>query len=128
VDADAALSGSQDFIVVDATLDNDLQQDGSLGWAIARTAGDYWVVGSLGGITNASQPTEYLFAPGTPANPALTPLWSFTGAGDVDNLDALLFSSNTTTDVLHVIAAGAANTGAGGNGGQAYWHEITVSK
>ena len=128
VDADVALSGSEDYIVADSLLDNDVKQDSSLGWAIARTVGGYWVLGSLGGIGNATQPTEFLFAPGSTTTPALAPLWAFTGAGGVDDLDALLVSSNATADVIQVIAAGAANTGGGGNGGQAYWHELTVSK
>lgn len=99
--------------------------------ALVRAAGPYWVVGAVGGDTNATGTTEFLFAAGTPASPALAPIWSFTGGGEINNIDAIFFpgSGSGKADVIHVAAAGAGETSGGGtgNGGQMYWHKLTVT-
>lgn len=129
VDVDAALSGSPSFIVVDSILDNNSKNNSHNVWgfALVRSVGPFWVVGTLGGVENATSPTEYLFAPGTTDAPSLdAPLWKFTGAGNIDNLDAVLVASSAASTTVQVLGGGAGNPGAGGNGGQVYWHELEI--
>ena len=131
VDAGAALSGAPDFIVTDAILDNNIAVNSALAWSLVRKAGGYWVVGTTGGTANATSPTEYLFAPGTTDAPSVdSPLWTFTGAGAVNNLDAALVASAAGTQTLQVLAGGPGNTGDGpdGNGGWVYWHSLTITQ
>lgn len=128
VDADAVVAGSTDYIVLDSLLDS-MPASKDVAWALVRSVGDYWAVGTTGGTANATLPTEYLFAPGTVAAPSLdAPLWKFTGGGSVNNIDAALISSTASADVIHILAAGPGNVGPDGNGGQAYWHELTIQK
>ena len=130
VDAGAVLSGATDYIVTDALLDSN-KDSKAVAWGLLRKAGSYWVVGTTGGISNATAPTEYLFAPGTTDAPSVdAPLWTFTGAGAVNNLDAALVSAAGGTQVLQVLAGGPGNTGDGpdGNGGEVYWHQLTVTQ
>jgi hypothetical protein len=125
VDVGAATSGSTDYIVLDALLD---KASSNLDWALVRSAGPYWVLGTAGGAANATAPTEYLFAPGTTDAPSLdAPLWTFTGGGGVNNLAAALVSSAGGTTTLQVLAGGPGNIGVDGNGGQVYWHQLEVS-
>lgn len=121
-----ARAGSLDYIVADAILESDAH---NIDNALLRAAGPYWVVGAVGGDTNATGATEFLFAPGTPASPALAPLWSFTGGGEINNIDAIFTpGAGQGAGVIHVAAAGAGETSGGGtgNGGQMYWHQLTV--
>ena len=130
VDAAAALSGASSFIVADAILDNNSRNNphNVWGFALVRAVGPLWAVGTLGGTANASSPTEYLFAPGSTGAPALdAPLWAFAGAGSVDDLDAVVVAAGAGSVTVQVLAGGAANVGAGGNGGQVYWHEVEVT-
>ena len=116
--------------MVDSLLDDDRKNNphNVWGWALVRSVGPFWAVGTLGGVENATSPTEYLFAPGTTDAPSLdAPLWTFAGAGSVDDIDALFISSSPTSTTVQVLAGGAANVGAGGNGGQVYWHELEVA-
>ena len=125
VDVAAAMSGATDFIVLDSLLDKDTK---NLGWALVREAGAFWVLGSVGGDVNATSATEYLFAPGTVDAPSLdAPLWTFTGGGAVNNLDASVVASSAGSTTLQVLAGGPGNIGPDGNGGQVYWHELTIS-
>lgn len=125
VDVGAVLGGATDYIVLDALLDKDTR---NYGWALVRRAGNFWVIGTVGGDANATAPTEYLFAPGTVDAPSLdAPLWSFTGAGAVNNIDVAVVSAAAGSTTLHVLAGGPANIGPDGNGGQVYWHELVVT-
>ena len=127
VDAGAVAGGGSDYIVLDALLDNNVNSH-DLAWALVRKAGPYWVVGTTGGTANATSPTEYLFAPGTTDAPSVdAPLWSFTGGGSVNNIDVALVASAAGTTTLSVLAGGPGNIGTGGNGGQVYWHELTIT-
>ena len=131
VDAAAVLSGQPSYIVTDCILDNNAASNSALAWSLLRKAGSYWVVGTTGGIQNATSPTEYLFAPGSTDAPSVdAPLWTFTGAGAVNNLDAALVTSSPGRQTLQVLAGGPGNTGDGadGNGGEVYWHQLTVSQ
>jgi hypothetical protein len=128
VDAAAVLSGAPDYIVTDCILDNNAASNSALAWSLLRKAGSYWVVGTTGGIQNATSPTEYLFAPGTTDAPSLdAPLWTFAGEGSVDDIDAVVVASSAASTTVQVLAGGAANVGAGGNGGQVYWHQLEIS-
>ena len=131
VDAGAVLGGQPSYIVTDALLDNNKAVNSALAWGLLRKAGSYWVVGTTGGTANATAPTEYLFEPGTTDAPSVdSPLWTFTGAGAVNNLDAALAASAGGTQTLQVLAGGPGNTGDGpdGNGGEVYWHQLTISQ
>jgi hypothetical protein len=48
----------------------------------------------------------------------------------VNNLDAALVSAAGGTQVLQVLAGGPGNTGDGpdGNGGEVYWHQLTITQ
>ena len=130
VDVGAALSGGSSYIVTDAILDNNSKNNthNVWGFALVRGVGPFWAVGTLGGVENATTPTEYLFAPGTTDAPSLdTPLWTFSGAGSVDDIDAVVVASSAASTTVQVLAGGAANVGAGGNGGQVYWHELEIT-
>jgi hypothetical protein len=97
-------------------------------WALVRKAGPYWVVGTTGGTANATSPTEYLFAPGTIDSPSIdSPVWSFTGGGSVNNLDVALVAAAPGSTTLQVLAGGPGNIGPDGNGGEVYWHELTIT-
>ena len=129
VDAGAVFAGASDYIVTDAVLDNNIATNNALAWSLVRKAGAYWVVGTTGGISNATAPTEYLFAPGTTDAPSVdAPLWKFTGAGSVNNIDAILEASTAGSQTLQVLAGGPGNTGPDGNGGEVYWHRLTVTQ
>jgi hypothetical protein len=128
VDVGAAMSGGTDYIVLDSLLDNNVKVNNAVAWALVRKAGGYWVVGTTGGTANATTPTEYLFAPGTTDAPSLdAPLWTFTGGGSVNNLDAALVATAGGTTTLQVLAGGPGNIGPDGNGGQVYWHELEIT-
>ena len=128
VDVGAAMAGGSNYIVLDSLLDNNIKMNNAVAWGLVRKAGPFWVVGTTGGTANATSPTEYLFAPGTVDSPSLdTPLWKFTGGGSVNNLDAAVVSSTPTTTTLQILAGGPCNIGPGGNGGQVYWHELTIT-
>ena len=128
VDLGAVSAGSQDYIVLDALLDNNAAS-GANAFALLRQAGPYWVVGTAGGAANATSPTEYLFAPGTTDAPSLdTPLWTFTGGGGVNNLDAAVVASGAGSTTVQVLAGGPGNVGTDGNGGQVYWHELVITQ
>jgi hypothetical protein len=131
VDCAAVLGGAPNYIVLDSLLDNNIAVNSALAWALVRKAGDFWVVGSTGGTSNATSPTEFLFAPGTTDAPSVdTPLWKFFGGGAVSNLDAALVASTPTSQTLQILAGGPGNTGDGpdGNGGEVYWHQLTVTQ
>ena len=130
IDVGAALSGSSSYIVVDSILDNDSKNNphNVWGFALVRRVGQFWAVGTLGGVENATSPTEYLFAPGTTDSPSLdAPLWTFTGAGNINNLDAVVVASTAASTTVQLLAGGAGYVGADSNGGQVYWHELEIS-
>jgi len=119
VDVGAAMAGGSDYIVLDALLDNNVQVNNAVAWGLVRKAGPFWVVGTTGGTANATAPTEFLFAPGAVGAPSLdAPLWSFTGGGSVNNLDAAVVASAAGSTTVQVLAGGPANIGPDGNGGQ----------
>lgn len=128
VDVGAVMSGGADYIVLDALLDNNAKVNNDVAWALVRKAGPFWIVGTTGGTGNATSPTEYLFSPGTTDSPSVdAPLWTFTGGGSVNNLDAALVASRAGSTTLQVLAGGPGNIGPDGNGGQVYWHELTIT-
>ena len=128
VDVGAVMGGGSDYIVLDALLDNNIKVNNAVAWALVRKAGPFWVLGTTGGTANATSPTEYLFAPGTTDAPSIdSPLWNFTGGGSVNNLDVALVSSSAGTTTLQVLAGGPGNIGPDGNGGQVYWHTLTIT-
>lgn len=101
-----------------------LKEDIALGTAIVREDAGYFFVGTIGGDTDGSAPTVLVYNIAAPKA-----VWSFAQpVGDVQDISGVVASSTAAADVIHLAWGGYGQTGGDGNGGEAYWVELTVPK
>lgn len=127
IDLEASSDAAADFILIDHIQDTNKR---GLAWSLAKAAGDYFVLGSMGGDGNVTEPNLYVYEAGVPGAPALAPIYQATEPGYTLDMDVMLVGAMGAKGeaVIQVISAngGEDGSGSGGNGGNAVWVELSV--